>query len=32
VAAGLRAAGYDASVKHVVELLDDAYRAYRPVE
>jgi len=28
VAAGLRAAGYDASVKHVVELLDDAYAAY----
>jgi glycolate oxidase iron-sulfur subunit len=25
VAAGLRAAGYDAQVKHVVELLDDAY-------
>jgi len=31
VAAGLRAAGYDASVKHIVELLDDAYAAYRPV-
>jgi glycolate oxidase iron-sulfur subunit len=30
VAAGLRAAGYDASVKHIVELLDDAYAAYRP--
>ena len=28
VAANLRAAGYDASVKHVVELLDDAYAAY----
>jgi len=28
VAAGLRAAGYDASVKHVVEILDDAYAAY----
>jgi glycolate oxidase iron-sulfur subunit len=28
VAAGLRAAGYDAQVKHVVELLDDAYAAY----
>ncbi|MGA8533946.1 MAG: (Fe-S)-binding protein, partial [Candidatus Tumulicola sp.] len=28
VAAGLRAANYDAPVKHVVELLDDAYRAY----
>lgn len=28
VAAGLRAAGYDAQVRHVVELLDDAYRAY----
>jgi glycolate oxidase iron-sulfur subunit len=28
VAAGLRAAGYDASVKHIVELLDDAYAAY----
>ncbi len=25
VATGLRGAGYDASVKHVVELLDDAY-------
>ncbi|HEY5425677.1 MAG TPA: (Fe-S)-binding protein [Candidatus Tumulicola sp.] len=25
VAAGLRTAGYDATVKHVVELLDDAY-------
>ncbi len=31
VAAGLRAAGYNASVKHIVELLDDAYAAYRPV-
>ena len=30
VAAGLRAAGYDASVKHIVEILDDAYAAYRP--
>jgi glycolate oxidase iron-sulfur subunit len=30
VAAGLRAAGYDAKVKHVVEILDDAYAAYRP--
>jgi glycolate oxidase iron-sulfur subunit len=30
VAAGLRAAGYDATVKHIVELLDDAYAAYRP--
>ena len=28
VASGLRAAGYDAQVKHVVELLDDAYAAY----
>lgn len=28
VAAGLRAAGIDASVKHIVELLDDAYAAY----
>jgi glycolate oxidase iron-sulfur subunit len=28
VAAALRAAGYDAQVKHVVELLDDAYQAY----
>jgi glycolate oxidase iron-sulfur subunit len=28
VAAGLRADGYDASVKHVVEILDDAYAAY----
>jgi glycolate oxidase iron-sulfur subunit len=28
VAAGLRAAGYHAKVKHVVELLDDAYLAY----
>ncbi len=27
VAAGLREAGYDASVKHVVELLDEAYGA-----
>jgi glycolate oxidase iron-sulfur subunit len=26
--AGLRAAGYEARVKHVVELLDDAYAAY----
>ncbi|MEO6835909.1 MAG: heterodisulfide reductase-related iron-sulfur binding cluster [Candidatus Tumulicola sp.] len=26
VASGLRAAGYDAKVKHVVELLDEAYR------
>ncbi|HTA38572.1 MAG TPA: heterodisulfide reductase-related iron-sulfur binding cluster [Candidatus Acidoferrales bacterium] len=30
VAAGLRAAGYDARVKHIVEILDDAYAAYRP--
>jgi glycolate oxidase iron-sulfur subunit len=29
VAAGLRAGGYVAQVKHVVELLDDAYRAYK---
>ena len=28
VAAGLRAAGFDAQVRHVVELLDDAYRNY----
>jgi glycolate oxidase iron-sulfur subunit len=28
VAAGLRAAGYDAQVKHVVELLDEAYANY----
>jgi glycolate oxidase iron-sulfur subunit len=28
VAAGLRAAGYRAQVKHVVEILDEAYRAY----
>ncbi len=28
VAAGLRAAGSHTEVKHVVELLDDAYRAY----
>lgn len=27
--AGLRRAGYDAKVKHVVELLDDAYAAYK---
>jgi glycolate oxidase iron-sulfur subunit len=29
VASGLRAAGYDASVKHIVEILDDAYAAYK---
>jgi glycolate oxidase iron-sulfur subunit len=29
VAAGLRAAGVNASVKHIVEILDDAYAAYR---
>jgi glycolate oxidase iron-sulfur subunit len=28
VAAGLREAGYPASVRHIVELLDDAYAAY----
>jgi glycolate oxidase iron-sulfur subunit len=28
VAAGLREAGYSAGVRHVVELLDDAYAAY----
>jgi glycolate oxidase iron-sulfur subunit len=28
VAAGLRAAGYNATVKHIVEILDDAYAAY----
>ncbi len=28
VAAGLREAGFPANVKHVVELLDDAYAAY----
>lgn len=32
VAAGLRAAGIDASVKHIVELLDDAYSAYAGTE
>ncbi len=32
VAAGLRAAGYQAQVKHVVELLDEAYLAYSAVE
>ncbi|MBC5810802.1 MAG: (Fe-S)-binding protein [Candidatus Eremiobacteraeota bacterium] len=30
VAAGLRDAGRSVEVKHVVELLDDAYAAYRP--
>jgi glycolate oxidase iron-sulfur subunit len=28
LAAGLRSAGYDAEIRHVVELLDDAYAAY----
>jgi glycolate oxidase iron-sulfur subunit len=28
LAAGLRQAGYDAEIRHVVELLDDAYAAY----
>lgn len=32
VASGLRAAGYDARVKHIVELLDDAYAAYNVAE
>ncbi|MGR4065124.1 MAG: (Fe-S)-binding protein [Vulcanimicrobiaceae bacterium] len=31
VAAGLRADGSDARVAHVVELLDEAYAAYRPL-
>ena len=30
VAAGLRDAGVDAEVKHIVELLDDAYAAFTP--
>ena len=30
VAAGLREAGIDAEVKHIVELLDDAYAAFTP--
>jgi glycolate oxidase iron-sulfur subunit len=30
VASGLRSAGYDARVKHVVELLDEAYRSTEP--
>ena len=29
ISAGLRAANYDADVKHVVELLDDAYTLHR---
>ncbi len=32
VAAGLRAVGYQAQVKHVVELLDEAYLAYKAAE
>jgi len=31
VAAGLRADGSDARVAHVIELLDEAYAAYRPL-
>ena len=31
VAAGLREAGRSVPVKHVVELLDEAYRAYKPL-
>ena len=31
VAAGLRADGSDARVAHIVELLDEAYAAYRPL-
>jgi glycolate oxidase iron-sulfur subunit len=32
IAAGLRAAGRSIPVKHVVELLDEAYAAYRPTK
>jgi glycolate oxidase iron-sulfur subunit len=30
VTSGLRAAGQDIAVKHIVELLDDSYAAYKP--
>jgi glycolate oxidase iron-sulfur subunit len=30
VTSGLRAAGQEIAVKHIVELLDDSYRAYKP--